>query len=220
MTKAQKRLLLAIGLIAAITVLPILNLAWLPLGYFYTSIHELCHALAAVVSGGKVHFLQVFADGSGVTQSAGANPLFVAPAGYVGAAIVAGLFVYAGKTERTARLALQITAWTLVLSSVLWLRGDLVGVLATVFWILLLFLAAYKAENEYVQLVVQSLGMALALASVRSVFSLVGLVSLEHQMNDAVILQEVSGIPAMLSACVWVLLNFTAVGLALKKSWN
>ena len=86
--KDQSILLIAGVLSLAIWLLPLLRPILLPLQYYNTHVHELAHALATVLTGGAVEYVSVFANGGGVTLSAGGFGPLIASAGYVGSAIV------------------------------------------------------------------------------------------------------------------------------------
>ena len=66
------------------------QLKWLiyPLRLLVTFIHETSHALAAIVTGGELNEFVVNPDGSGFVSVSGGNPILIAPAGYLGTAIL------------------------------------------------------------------------------------------------------------------------------------
>lgn len=78
-----------------------------PLRYFSTAIHEACHALAAILTGGTV--VEIHLDGeSGHMQSYGGIRLIVSPAGYVGTALIGMLLLLAGRNERSSDQAMVL----------------------------------------------------------------------------------------------------------------
>jgi predicted membrane protein len=73
--------------------LPFINVAVYPFKLFATFVHEWCHALVAIATGGHVLALQINADLSGETLTAGGWLLPIFSAGYTGAAIVGALLL-------------------------------------------------------------------------------------------------------------------------------
>lgn len=203
-----------------LSLIPFVNLALLPLDYLYTYFHELGHVFAAVLLGAKVHFVKVFADGSGVTVSSGAVPIVVAPAGYVGAAIMSALLILAGKTPKKARTAISIMIFVLGFSLLALVRGDIVGVIAGIFWLVAMILIAKKSSDEHAAFFVQFIGISMAASSMKAVWDLAGLVGRREGVNDAIILEQATGFPAMASTTLWILMSLTAVLWALKRSWS
>lgn len=84
-----------------------------PLRIFATFTHEMSHLLATVFSGGEVHAIMVNSNGSGCVYETGAAWWLVAPAGYVGTAVVASLLLFAGARPERQRTALFIICLTL-----------------------------------------------------------------------------------------------------------
>lgn len=138
LTQRQKLILLSGFLVVLSWVVPLLAFVTLPLQYVYTHLHEAGHALAFMMSGGSGVTIRVFADGSGVATGMGGNPLLISPAGYVGATAFGALVLAMARNDRGARAALLMMAWLLALSMVLWVRGDLIGLVSGAVGILVL----------------------------------------------------------------------------------
>ena len=87
---AKRVLLVAIGLTLALLLIPYGHWLTYPFLIFATFIHETCHALATVLTGGKVESITVALDGSGLTLRQGGLGLLIVPAGYIGTALIGG----------------------------------------------------------------------------------------------------------------------------------
>ena len=128
LSDARESFRLVIGASAvtlALWFVPYVGLVLYPIRLFVTYVHEICHALGAVVTLGWPHEIQIFWDASGVTRTDSMN-LVIASAGYVGtAAVGAGLLLLAAR-RRTVRPALAGTGLALVLAA-LWLGGNLLA---------------------------------------------------------------------------------------------
>jgi hypothetical protein len=80
-------------LAVALSHLPIVDSLIYPFKLFGTFVHEWCHALVAIATGGQVERLQINGDLSGETLTAGGWLLPIFSAGYTGAAIVGALLL-------------------------------------------------------------------------------------------------------------------------------
>ena len=64
-----------------------------PFKIFSTWVHEMCHGMAAILSGGYCAKLEIFPDGSGLATTASQHRGFVASAGYAGTSVTGGLLL-------------------------------------------------------------------------------------------------------------------------------
>lgn len=219
LSKRQKLILLSGTLVVLSWVVPLLAMVTLPLQYVYTHLHEAGHALAFMMSGGSGVTIRVFADGSGVATGLGGNPLLISPAGYVGATAFGALVIAMAKHDRGARAALLTMAWILGLSMVLWVRGDIVGLVSGAVGVLVLALAGSYLKGDARMFAAQFFGLFMGLASLQAVFATLHIGQVAMGKNDAHILQELTGIPAILSAVLWSAASLALVILALRRSW-
>ncbi|CCM00258.1 uncharacterized protein FIBRA_02288 [Fibroporia radiculosa] len=82
--------------IFALWVIPGVRLLINPLKLFTIGLHEFCHIVAAVFTGGKVEQVTIDPDRGGATEVKGGKPLCILVAGYFGSTIFGGIFVLAG----------------------------------------------------------------------------------------------------------------------------
>src|SRR5262245_30695522 len=103
-------LLAATALAIAVYYVPFGRVAVYPLRLFVTFIHEGGHALAALLTFGRVERLVIYANASGETYTSGGLSLLIASAGYLGsAAYGAGLLMLLHDGGR-AKAVLTVTA--------------------------------------------------------------------------------------------------------------
>src|SRR5262249_34249944 len=100
----------AIVLTLALQLIPYGRWLTYPFLIFSTFIHETCHALATVLTGGKVDSLTVALDGSGLTFRQGGIGLIIVPAGYIGTAIVGGILLILSRNQARTRPVLLACA--------------------------------------------------------------------------------------------------------------
>ncbi len=189
-----------------------------PLIYLNTHIHELCHALSAWATGGRPDRIEVFSSGSGLTPVTGGSLIVVASAGYVGAAIIGGLLLFASSKGIYSKRALVALGAALLFSLVALVRADTVGIVSAVLWIALLFGIAKKGKPVLQQNTVTFLGIQQCLTSTYSLFILQKLTVAQDLQNDAGIMQEISHIPALFWAITWSLMGLSAMWIGLRSS--
>jgi hypothetical protein len=213
----QKRLLIVASLVFVAWFVPVMQLFTLPLQFLYTHLHEIGHAIAAMITGGSGIWITVHADGSGLTSSWGGSQLVMSPAGYVGATAMGAGVLALSRTKEGARDAIVGLFIVLLAGLVLWVRGDVVGITTAVGLIGVLFVLA---RQSWVQDVAQFIGLYMCAASVQAVMQTMNLNPLAYQQNDAQILQEATGIPAIVSAFVWTGISFALAWLGLRRAWS
>ena len=216
----QRALLWAAGFSVAAWFVPILWWIQLPLEYLNAHTHELCHALVAVATGGQVHHINVFADVSGLTPVAGGMLIPVASAGYVGATLVGLLVMAASRTEMGAKTALRLLAVVLASSLVLWVRGDAVGVLSGVAWVVALLVAANLLKGPSLLFAAQLVAIQQCLTSLQNLLVLQRLTLATQRQSDATILYQATGIHATVWAIGWTVLSLWLVTATVRWAWG
>lgn len=192
----------------------------LPLGLLNTHLHELSHALAALATGGTPEYILVNADTSGVTPVAGGFLPVVASAGYLGAAAAGAGIVYAMRTEKGAQWALRITSLALALSMVLFVRGDIVGVISGVFWMIALFAASKYLNGAWLSFTAALIGLQQGINALRSLFELLQITTQTEIHSDATLMQQSTLIPAPVWSVIWGLCGLAVIGLTVRRAWS
>lgn len=204
----------------ALWIIPWLRPFMLPLIYLNTHVHELCHAVTALATGGHVQYIAVHANGSGVTPVAGGSLFLTASAGYVGSALVGGLMLAFSRTPKQATNMVWLAFGFLAGGMLMFVRGDMVGILSGLFWVLALGFMAKKLNGPNIVFAAQFIGMQLALTSLQSFFVLLKITSATETHSDAQILQQVTGIPSFAWALGWSAFGLLAIGSALLSAWR
>lgn len=112
-TSARRRpaiaLMVAAVLIAVLGAIPIGQVALYPVSLFVTLVHEVCHGVAAELTGGTVVDLRVARNLSGITITQGGIVPVIASAGYVGASFIgAAVIALPGRLARGVLFALAL----------------------------------------------------------------------------------------------------------------
>lgn len=201
------------------TTIPFVGRFFLPIVYLNTHFHELCHALVALACGAQVEKILVFANGSGVTPIQGGNIFLEASAGYLGATVVGTATIFFSRRPDAARNVLRILAAMLLISLLVFVRGDLVGLVSGASWATIILMGARYLSRSSVLFAAQLLGLMLCLNAIQSVYTVLEISASTEMQSDAKILESVTGLPAIIWASLWCLASLICVAVTLRKAW-
>lgn len=216
----RNALLIATGLVVIAWFVPGLAVITVPINLLGTHLHELSHAFAALATGAQGIVVHVYADGSGLTNTAGGSAVLISSAGYLGATILGAWVIATASSVKGARRALGFLATMLGIGSLLWLRGDGIGVLSGVFWLAALTALGIWGRGTFVVLAAQFLGLQLCVSSIQSVLTLLQITALATRESDAQNMANLTGIPGLFWAFAWCVLAAMAVLAALRHAWR
>ncbi|NPV65787.1 MAG: M50 family metallopeptidase [Anaerolineae bacterium] len=209
---------LAFLLVLLIWQVPELNGLLYPFRYFVTTIHEMSHGLAAVISGGTFVEYQVYASGAGVATTAHRAPWLVIPAGYVGTALFGAVLLYLTNRNLWTHVIAMALGFTLGAITLVFARNStaiLVGLLSAAALIAL----GWKAPRLLVTFVLNILAMLTGLNAVLDVWGLLhnlnasAVTGLGNIPNDAYHMAQAVGIlPAAGWAVIWMIQALALLG--------
>lgn len=224
----SRRLLAVLAFIATLALprVPVLVSLVYPLRLFATAIHEGSHALAALLTGGHVLSIQVFANASGVTYASGTNRFIFTSAGYLGSTLFGCLLLVGAQHRRWHRPILLALAgffamFTFYARSVMTMEIGL-GVLAVLFiawrwqftdgiryflFDFIAFTSCLYALDDLVALVAISTGWAQAVGP-------------SGGQTDATILAHLTGVGALVWAGLWGGISVLATAYAARAAWR
>jgi hypothetical protein len=226
--------LLLVGLAAIATILigaiPWLGLVNYSLRLLITMVHELGHGLAAIVTGGDFIRFVVFADGSGLAYTAGGWRFMVIPAGYLGAALFGAGLIMLGRSSRWSRIAMGLVGLAMIILS-LWygtptiFSGQIAGgVLTTLSGVIfggLFLFVALRASARWVIFLLHMIAIRAGLTALSDIITVIGLSAnlFGPARSDAQSMAELTFIPAIIWAGLWVILAMLLVGGAIWFTW-
>lgn len=213
-----------------IAIIPGLNLINYPFRLLLTIVHELGHGLAALLTGGEFIRFQISPDGSGLAYTAGGWRLVVIPAGYLGVALFGALLIMLGRDYRASRTVMGIIGGGMILLALRYavptiFSGQiLVGLLTTLASLIFgaIFLAvALKASAKVVIFLLHVVAIQAGLTAFTDIFTVVGLSTLlwSAPANDARSMAQLTFIPAIVWAVVWVVAALVLIGGAIWLTW-
>ncbi|MEW5844441.1 MAG: M50 family metallopeptidase [Bacteroidota bacterium] len=187
-----------------------------PIKLFVVLLHEQCHALAALLTGGKIESMNIGFDLGGSCQASGGNAVVIASAGYIGSLILGLLFFLSPNNIKIGRwivfsLSLLILVFTIVMiKSVMFILivALLVGVLIT---------ASFYMSVPIVSILIRAFGL---LSAIYVLFDIKNdLLETQNAITDASIISNLTGIPEIAYGLIWLVISLTFLVLAVKFSY-
>ncbi|MEW6126761.1 MAG: M50 family metallopeptidase [Acidobacteriota bacterium] len=194
--------------------IPFAEVITYPVRLFVTFIHEAGHALATVLSLGSVHQIELYTDGSGVTETMGGMRLLISSAGYLSTIFFgAGILLLLRKQKYAKPLAL-ITAALLVMVTVLWGGNILAWAVGMILGGALLGLA-FKGKPGVAHFVMSFLGVQSILNALYDLRTLLYLSAFTKESTDAANMSIATGgfIPPIFWALGWSLISVVMLAL-------
>ena len=211
MTKSTRQRLV-IFIIAAFIIdyIPLLNLPFL---WSQTFFHEISHGLSALLTGGRIHTINLHFNGSGLCTTSGGIHFIVAFAGYTGSAIW-GMLIYrfAGAlSPSNTKIMAAIMVSMLIITLLLWAR-DLSTLIILAVLLLMYSLPLYQSLWLSIRSFIQLVGIYVLLESIRSPLYLLD----GRDLGDGATLATLSWVPEI----VWVGLWFVIALACLLSLWR
>lgn len=203
-------------LLVAAVVIKQLPLVSIPFNWLESYFHEISHGLAAILTGGTVLRIQLFANGAGLCTTQGGISFIISFAGYAGATFFGwGIYRLAGTHQRTAQIFSVLIFLLIVGSMIFWGRDILtwfiLGVLAA------LFLRTIKLKKlHYLQRLMQLFGLLILLNSLSSPSYLLD----GRNLGDGAALANMTFIPEFIWVLIWFSLALIALYSLYKKQKN
>lgn len=187
-----------------------------PVKLFVVLIHEINHAIAAVLTGGTVKSIKLSMDLSGYTITKGGNLIAIAAAGYLGS-IVTGALLFLSSENKKLRLWLSsILAVIILILSVNLIEGGIQTFFGLLVSLILFLISRILNENinYYFFRVLGVISCFYVIADIKQ-----DLLTTSLRETDTQVLEYLTGIPALLFGFIWFLIAIGVVFFVLKKSY-
>lgn len=228
-------LIIALVLTVAIPFVPFGSFAIAPLILFVTFIHEIFHLIAGLATGGSVRSLSVFPDGSGLVVYQPTSDLgsaITSSAGYMGTVLFGALLMVLLRRGFAGARLLTVMGWIFVFSTAIF--GFLVPLINLV-WLPISFLSILFTTGVGVSMgVALILGgkflsrpfaeFTLAFLAIQCILNgfgdIIVLFDLHSGANafdnhsDAMNMEQMTGIPAIIWSVKWMAISLVLVILA------
>jgi hypothetical protein len=174
-----------------------------PIKLFVTYVHEMCHALAALITGGSVHEININPDMSGTTMTSGGIQWIINFAGYLGTMLVGVFSIYLLRKNVNASGILSVflafSFITMLYTGFHNLFGTIWG-MAISAAILVTIVYFSKRVIEFIAAFISIQLLLNAFYDLKTLFVLSG----TGTATDALNMQNSTGIPAVVWACLWI----------------
>jgi hypothetical protein len=187
-------------------------LVHLPLDWFQTFFHEFSHGLAALLTGGRIHQIQLAFDTSGSCLTSGGWIPLVLFSGYAGSTIWGSLIYLSVSAKHAKPIALSLSL-LVALVGLLWVRDWVTPWILTT--IVTMFLLAYRYGNrKWTHRFVAFVGIYVLIESLRSPFHLLD----GESLGDGAGLAKLTYLPEIFWIAIWALIAFGLVYLLYRRS--
>ena len=207
-SRASRAFYIAVIVSAVLPFVPFARVLLWPFDYLNTHLHELCHALAALATGGVVGEIKVFADTSGVTYTSGGIQPVIQMAGYLGASLFGAFMVQFAVMVKAAKTWLRVLGVAILLSNILLVRGDIVG------WPMGI---SGKLQGDNLLFAAQFLAVQQCLNSLKALRDLLAVSGAGTMASDAQNLANDTHIPAIFWALLWTGVSVFGIVMAMIK---
>lgn len=191
--------------IALVSVLFWLSPFLAPLKIFVVFIHETGHALATLLTGGRVQSMVVTPWQSGYVQPIGGNALIIASAGYVGSALFGGLMLWLSGRKQWTHLIFTTLAIVFGVVTLFFVR-NVFGVIFGLSTAAIFGFLAWKrfSFSHYI------IDILAVMSSLYALYDLSDFLWIGAR-TDAVILAEITYVPAFVWALIWSAVSLLVV---------
>jgi hypothetical protein len=189
-----------------------------PLKIFVVLLHEVSHALAAVVTGGSLERIVLDPNQGGATYTLGGSRFITLSAGYLGSLAWGGLMTEAARARRIPALWVNGLIGGLVVAlTVLFVRSTF-GVVFGVAFGLALMAAAGKLSATLNRGLLLTLGLTSSLYAILDIKS--DILDRPHLQSDAYMLAELTGIPTLAWGALWIMLALGVTALLFRRAYK
>ncbi len=93
-----------------------------PLSFYVTSVHEICHGLAAILTNGEIKEINLHNKGGVATTKGGIFPV-ISMAGYVGTALIGALLLFLSQKEKNIDVFLIFFSITMIVINTMYIKS-------------------------------------------------------------------------------------------------
>jgi hypothetical protein len=212
---ARTYLLGASAISIVLSFIPFAGLLVYPFKLFVTFIHEGGHALAALATFGAVERIVINPDTSGLTLSLGGVSLIIASAGYLTSTLYGAALLLICRNGKNAKAALGLSAAAILGLTVFFMSGLFGWIVGLVLTAGLIFFAVVS-NPKVAHFFLSFLAVQCCLNALYDLRTLFLLSAMTREASDAMNMQRLTMIPAVVWALSWLGLSLVVLWLALR----
>ncbi len=187
-----------------------------PLKLFVVLLHEECHALAVLITGGKILSMNIGYDLGGSCQASGGNEIVIASSGYLGSLILGLLFFLSPNNIKIGR-------WIVIFLSLLILVFTFFTIKSIAFILIVTLLMGVLIASSFymfipiISILIRAFGL---LSVIYVLFDIKNdLAESQNVITDVNIISSLTGIPEIAWGLIWLGISLTFLVLAIKCSY-
>ncbi len=219
LTKKQKQNL-ELAIILGITLISILlwnTFLIYPIKLFVILMHEISHALVALLTGGHVEYIIINSYLGGTTLTSEGVSILVASAGYLGSLLFGiAIFISAYNQKLSLWICTSISI-LLILFAANFMKGY-ITIFSALFFAVLFFVSPRYLNKMVHSYLMKILGLISSLYVVVDIKD--DLITLSDRLTDAKILESITNIPAIVWGFSWLLVSLVSVYFIIKESYK
>ena len=187
-----------------------------PIKLFVVLIHEISHAISAILSGGKVIAFNIGFDLSGKCETENGNNILIATSGYLGSLLFGLLIFYSTYNKNIGKWLLIIISILILITSVSLMQNISLTLLAVLYSVLL-FVSAFFLQIRIDSYILKLFGM---LSCVYVLFDIKeDVLSKNSAISDASILSDLINVPTIVIGLIWLIISLAGIFLVMKLSY-
>jgi len=187
-----------------------------PIKLFVVLIHEISHAISAILSGGKVIAFNIGFNLSGKCETESGNNILIATSGYLGSLLFGLLIFYSTYNKKIGKWLLIIISILILITSVS-LMQNFSLILLAVLYSVLLFVSAFFLQIRIDSYILRLFGM---LSCVYVLFDIKeDILSKNSAISDASILSDLINVPTIMIGLIWLIISLAGIFLVMKLSY-
>jgi len=174
-----------------------------PLKILVVFFHELSHGLMAILTGGRVHHIELVAMEGGLCYTQGGNLVLVASAGYLGSLLWGGAILLLAVRTHWDKTLCIILGGLLLVVMLLWMRpvfsfgfGFTLLTGAALIW------TGIKLNEDSCDLILKLIGLVSIMYVPMDIFS--DTLARSDMPSDAVTLSQLTFIPSVVWGVIWL----------------
>ena len=180
-----------------------------PLKIFVVFMHEVSHGLAAIVTGGRIHEIQINQQQGGYARTQGGSEFWTLTAGYLGSLLWGGIILLLAARTHLDKAISVLIGLGMVAISIGFGESTFTYLFGIGFGVVLLAVGFFLPEvvNDWILRVIGVTSCLYAILDIKS-----DILDRSHLRSDARMLSEITGLTTEFWGILWILI---AIGLTL-----
>lgn len=188
-----------------------------PIKLFVVLLHEISHAFAAILSGGKIIEMNIGFDLGGKCETEGGNTIFIASAGYLGS-LLWGLLFFLSPNNKKIGFWIIISISVLILITTISVSTNITFVILAMIISSLLVTSAFFLRIPIIRIIVRSFGL---ISCIYVLFDIrQDLISHTNALSDASVISSLTNIPVTMIGLSWAFISIICIYTAMRLSYK